>query len=108
MSAPKPPCCGQCQEKLQSCSTDVACCLECHFAYEEKYAFPYLPPSGRHILRRQHKWLQSMGFPHDAVEEHAQYEMMWFRKYCPPEICDQIEADHVEYGEGGLESREAV
>ncbi len=108
MSAPKPPCCGQCQEKLQSCRVDVACCLECHFAYEEKYAFPYLPNAVQHRLRREHKRIKARGFRHDEIQLHSEREEQVFRTYCPPEICAQIEQDHDEYTSGQLGSREAV
>jgi hypothetical protein len=108
MSAPKPPCCQKCQDVRQSCRTDAACCLECHFSYEEKYALPYLPAAAQHRLRREHKQLLAEGLPPHKIHEHAEREMEWFRTYCPPEIVAQIDFDHQEYGEGRLISRDAV
>lgn len=102
---PKPPCCGPCQNQMQSCRTDCACCLECHFAYEEKHCWPYLPPSARHTLKREHQWLKANGFPPDAVREHSQNEMRYFRYYCPANLVAQIDRDHHEYEIGALHSR---
>ncbi len=103
--APKTTCCGPCKDK-NFCRDDANCCLECHFHYEEVLAFPYIPPEAREILRQQHRWLVTNGFPHDVLEAHAEYEMQWFRPFCPPEIVAQIDADHAEYGEGRLHSRD--
>ncbi len=105
-AGPLTTCCGPCQD-LGFCRDDANCCLECHFGYEEQLAFPYLPEEGRRILHDQHRWLMANGFPHEELEAHAEYEMLWFRASgCPPEIIAQIEHDHAEYGEGRLHSRE--
>ena len=99
-------CCEPCREQ-NFCREDANCCLECHFSYEEQLAFLYIPEEGRQILREQHAWLIANGFPHEELEAHAQYEMECVRPYCPPEIVAQIEADHVEYKNGHLHSRDA-
>ena len=104
--APKTTCCGQCRDR-DFCRDDANCCLECHFHYEEILAFPFIPAEGQQILREQHRWLAANGFPPDVVEVHAQYEMEWFRPFCPPEIIMQLDEDHAEYGEGRLQSRDA-
>ncbi len=103
--APATTCCGPCKD-LDFCREDTNCCLECHFAYEEELAFPYLPPHVQAAIRQQHAWLIANNFPHEAVEAHAEFEMRWIRPNCPSEIVAQIDDDHDEYGEGNLFSRE--
>lgn len=105
MSAPKPPCCGACKDKQKSCRVDMACCLECHFSYEEKHCFPYLPPSARHIIKQEHRRLKKLGYPDREVAIHAEDEMRYFRAYCPPDLVAQIDRDHAGHGEGILHSR---
>ena len=104
----KPPCCGACKDKMNSCRMDVACCLECHFAFEEDSLFPYLPNAQQHKLRREHRMLRNLGFPPDLVAEHAAREMLPFRRYCPAELVDQVERDHIEFDEGRLHTRAEV
>lgn len=107
MSA-KPPCCGSCKTKLKSCRIDVACCLECHFAYEEKHCFPHLPASARHILKQEHRRLKKAGYPHAQVAAHSEQEMRYFRAYCPPDLVAQIDRDHQEHDAGTLHSRRSA
>lgn len=106
VSAKHTTCCGPCED-LGFCRDNANCCLECHFGYEEKLAFPYLPEEGRQILREQHAWLAAHGYPPDEVSVHAEYEMEWFRAYNVPQcVIEQIEADHAEHARGRLLSRD--
>lgn len=102
----KVPCCKKC-ENIGYCRPTASCCLECHFAFEEKNAAPYLPSQAMAWLRSQHKSLKARGYPFDEVEAHAHAEMYIFRKYCPREIVDLIDGDHDEYEHGRLRVRDA-
>ncbi len=106
MSSQKVPCCKKCED-LTYCRTSASCCVECHFAYEERVAAPYLPPSARAWLRAQHEHLKSSGYPPLEVERHAIEEMRLYRKHCPSDIVELIMIDHVEYEGGRLRVRDA-
>lgn len=84
------------------CSPEACCCVECHFAFEEKHCLPYLPPHLQRQLLIEHGQLCAMGQPEHLVEDHARREMEWFRAYVPPEVVAQVEKDHQKYGEGNL------
>ena len=86
------------------CEHGQSCCLRCHFRYEEKHAFPHLPVRLRALIAAQHHWLEENGFPAEMVHNHAQSEMRPFRRYCPPDVVERIERDHVAYGRGALKS----
>ena len=98
-----PACCEPC-ETLQLCAPERNCCLECHFAYEEVLAMPFLPPHLQQRLRREHAWLEANHFPKQAVAAHAAWEEAVFRQYCPW-VSDIVERDHVAHGDGALVSR---
>ncbi len=72
-------------------STD---CVPCHFAWEEKHALPYLPPSYQTWLLREHAELKRRKYPARLVIEHAEREMEIFRRFVPPHILNQIHDDH--------------
>lgn len=71
-----------------------ACCVSCHFDFEEYEVLPYLPAVLRTRILREHNDLRAKGYPPDEVEEHARWEMDFVRKYCPAEITLQVERDH--------------
>jgi len=97
-------CCGGCQRKSM-CATDRACCLECHFAMEERELFPHLPAVAQAALRDEHADLRRRGFPHAQTNEHSRREMRLYRQYCPPELVARVEADHQAHAVGELRSR---
>ena len=97
-------CCGGCQGN-QTCATDRACCLECHFAMEERELLPFLPPQAQAAIRTEHQALRARGFPHAAVTEHSHREMRLYRRYCPAELVAQVETDHQAHGDDRLRSR---
>ena len=103
----KPSCCGTCSTKRHSCNTDYACCVECHFAWEERHALKYLPARIAREIRDQHKELKDAGYPRDKVIRHSKWEDRWFRAYCPDPVVTQIENDHTAYISGMLHSRNA-
>ncbi len=76
----------------------TSCCLHCHFVYEERNALPRLPRWASDLLEREHDDLRVRNFPWPKVEAHAQREMAFFRKYCPPAVVARIEADHQKFG----------
>lgn len=65
-----------------------------HFDWEEKHCLPLLPKSLQRRLKLEHDVLRAKGFPREEVLLHAEMEMGWFRRFCPPEIIEQIERDH--------------
>jgi hypothetical protein len=97
-------CCGGCQDK-NTCATDRACCLECHFAMEERELFPFLPDAAQQALRWDHDMLRARGFPHAEVTEHSHREMRLYRRYCPAELVAQVETDHQAHADDRLRSR---
>lgn len=103
-----PACCGTCQDKAQSCNTKYACCLQCHFSFEEKHLLPYLPLDLQDLIRAQHQWLILHGFPPEWMDHHSRQEEEWYRQYCPPELVAQVEEDHDAYDEGRILDREAM
>ncbi len=72
----------------------VSCCVPCHFAWEEREVFPYLPWGLRRLLMREHDALERLGFPQGLVDEHAGREMERFLAYCPAKIVALVDADH--------------
>lgn len=99
------PCCGPCQNR-GFCSTDIACCLECHMHMEEVKCKPYLPFHVFMRLQQEHQRLMANGFPPDQLERHSRWEEALFRKHrVPPHILHQIQADHAGYEGGRLHSR---
>lgn len=104
MKKDTPVCCEPCED-IGTCRTDANCCLECHFSYEEQIALPYLPAHLQRRLQGEHAHLMRNGFPSDAVQAHAEREMAWFRRYCPPEVVALVEHDHDLYEQGKLHTR---
>lgn len=74
------------------------CCHDCHFAYEERAAFPHLPAAARRQLAREHAQLRNAGFPKRAIEAHIRREMALYRKYVPPAVVARIDAEHAALG----------
>lgn len=70
------------------------CCLPCHYAYEERVCGPYLPTWARKWLVDAHRILIERGNPMNLVKEHAEREMILFRRYCPAGVVAQLETDH--------------
>lgn len=103
MSAP--PCCEPCRQQMQSCSTDVACCLQCHFSWEEANCGPYLPGHILTILREEHRRLAAAGFPPQDMARHSKWEEAIYRQYCPVAVVAQVQADHEAWESGRLRSR---
>ena len=99
------PCCKKCEQKSY-CRPYASCCLECHFALEERKVAPHLSDQERAWLRAQHKMLKRLGYPPDLVHRHAVEELRLFRKKCPAEIVEVIERDHGEYEMGNLPVRD--
>jgi hypothetical protein len=100
----RPSCCEPCKV-LGSCRPQRNCCLECHFGYEETLALPHLPPVWQERVRDEHVWLEANGFPAAEVAAHALWEEEVFRRFCPTEICEILERDHLAHGHGHLVSR---
>ena len=94
-------CCQPCAD-AGSCATDRTCCVQCHFSMEEEQAMPYLPYHLQRQLLHEHRWLIAHGLPKAQVVAHAQREMEWFRRYCPPALVAQIDNDHGFYERGEL------
>ena len=102
------PCCKPCGRDGQ-CAIKRSCCLECHFGYEELHCGPHLPEHIRERIRQEHQDLIAQGLPAEAVHEHAHREMEWFREFGVPEdLLAQLEADHHEYEDGQMRSRQRV
>lgn len=77
---------------------EATCCLDCHFALEERECLRYLPPHLRQQLLREHKVLREAGFPRGPTLAHAEREMVWFRQCGVPErVLRQIQMDHVDF-----------
>lgn len=101
----KVPCCKKCENK-GFCRPYASCCIECHFAFEEKNAAPYLPPQAMAWLRKQHRILRERNYPPIEVNRHAHAEMHLFRRHCPAEIVELIDGDHDQYEQGNLPVRD--
>ncbi len=71
-----------------------ACCLKCHFRWEEREVLPYLPPDVQDRLLREHAAIERCGFPKSLVDDHGDRELVPMRRYCPPELVAAVEADH--------------
>lgn len=71
-----------------------ACCLECHFAWEETVLFPQLPKSAARSLWNEHEGLRKPGTTPEMIEAHARREMVFFRVYCTEVQVAQCELDH--------------
>lgn len=84
----------------QDARGEPACCLGCHFDYEEKHMLPRCPPGVAQMLRREHDQLRAAGFPKAAVEAHAQREMVFFRQFCTAEQVGHVEKDHAAFAAG--------
>lgn len=97
-------CCGGCQGN-KTCATDRACCLECHFAMEERELLPWLPPAAQAAILQEHQELRARGFPHAGVTAHSHREIRLYRQYCPAELVAQVEADHQAHAHDELRSR---
>lgn len=74
-------------------------------AWEEQNCGPYLPAAVLQKLIAEHRRLENAGFPDSQMLQHSKWEEAMFRRYCPPEICDQVLVDHEEYEVGNLRSR---
>lgn len=72
-------------------------CIKCHFAFEERELFPYLPEFVRDRLQGEHDWLKRNDYPASSVIIHSQNETSVFRTWCPPELAAQAEADHAHF-----------
>jgi hypothetical protein len=94
-------CCEPC-DAAQMCCEDHSCCVECHFAFEEIHAFPHLPTHLAEQIRQEHNALHAAGYPKAEVLAHAEREMEIFRKYCPPDVLQQLDDDHAAYEAGTL------
>lgn len=75
----------------------VTCCLPCHFAYEERRVFPFLPPEEQVKWKAEHELLKANKYPEDAVFLHSVQEMAVFSQYCPEWLIKRINADHLKY-----------
>lgn len=71
-----------------------ACCLGCHFNYEERVLFPKLPAGIRTELGLEHISLRVPNPPLHQLKAHAEKEMRYFRLYCSEEEVEQCEVDH--------------
>jgi len=80
--------------------SEPSCCLKCHFGWEEKHAFHQLPADLADELRREHRILAKLGYPKEAVLNHAEREMLCFRWYCDPDIVAFAQRDHALFDEG--------
>jgi hypothetical protein len=72
----------------------VSCCLKCHFRWEEINVLPYLPPELADQLLREHAAIERCKMLKSLVDDHAERELVMFRRYCPPELVAQVESDH--------------
>lgn len=72
----------------------VSCCVRCHFAWEEREVFPYLPVSIRDKLLLEHGALRRLGYPKALVDAHAGREMDHVQAYCPAKLVAIVDADH--------------
>ena len=94
-------CCKPCDDNEMCCEAH-SCCVECHCSYEEDVALPHIPEIEADQIRAEHRLLQARGFPRDEVIAHSEREMRIFRKYCPPEVLQQLDQDHSAYEAGIL------
>lgn len=104
MATPRQKCCKTC-DGLEMCSPQANCCVECHMAYEEQHAGPYLPPDVLAALKWHHQVLRDAGMPADLLRRHSEWEEPIFAMYVPEEIRVQIELDHYSAGMGSMKSK---
>ncbi len=71
-----------------------ACCLRCHFNWEQEVIFPKLPSHVREQLMNEHALLLEPGTTQSMIESHNLRELVWFRAYCTPSEIDHCEKDH--------------
>lgn len=69
-------------------------CAFCHFAWEEREVFCYLPGKLRRELLREHAAIKRCGYPPALVRSHGARELCYIRVFCPPEISAMVSADH--------------
>lgn len=72
------------------------CCHDCHFRFEEKYAFPHLPAGARKALKREHENLKRTNYREADIESHIAREMSIFRLWVPAPIVREIARQHKE------------
>ena len=87
--------------RVKDKNNHVTCCLNCHFSFEEKEALPMLPEAEQEIIKKEHKELLERYYnktlnPKDVID-HAYREEKVFEKYCPPELLERIQTDHLKY-----------
>jgi hypothetical protein len=75
--------------------------VKCHFDWEEREVFPYLPPSLAEALMREHEAIRRCGFPDGLVRDHARREETVFAGYCPAKLAALVEADHAHLDKPG-------
>lgn len=68
-------------------------CISCHFEWEEEVVLPLLPWWDRWMLRLEHRSLARRNYPAHAVLDHAEREMVLFRKYAPQHVAE-ADAQH--------------
>jgi len=72
-------------------------CVQCHFAFEERELFPYLPEEVRAQLQGEHDWLKRNSYPAVSVIRHSKREIALFHQWCPAHLVAQAEADHANF-----------
>ena len=82
-------------DRIDTVDPHVTCCKPCHLTYEEDYAFPFLPPGLQKKLKKEHDDFRKNGYEKEKFLEHSKREEAAFRYFCPPEIMERIEADHL-------------
>ncbi len=83
-------------KRVNNTNGHITCCLPCHFHYEEEVCFQYLTDLDKDWIKREHKELGS----HPDIEtllDHSRREREVFKKYCPKEVVERIDADHLHY-----------
>lgn len=84
-------------ERASNTDNHIACCLPCHFSWEENKVLEFLPPEAQEWLIQDHKRLMERGLIPEEVLEHSREEMVFFRKYVPNSLLNKIEADHIHF-----------
>ena len=69
-------------------------CIACHFSFEERELFPHIPAEIRERLEKEHAWLKRNDYPASSVIRHSEREVAIFRRWCPPALVAEAEADH--------------
>ena len=70
------------------------CCAFCHFAWEEREVFCFLPPKVRQELLREHAAIKRCGYAPKLVKSHGARELLYVKMFCPPEVAALVIADH--------------